>query len=184
MKVVAGVVLVVFVQTLLVVGDPVPTLSWAFVARAVASFVSVVLAFWIGFGGGRRVLGWTAALAALAVVAAVANPFLPVLVAVAGLLVLPVVADGAAVTSVGRTITGAPLRFVVALLVFVLAVAVTWAVALVLGLFVTGPIAAGLTWLWFGLVATAVVAQWSSLRRHASPTVERPLRDVLTSGEG
>ncbi len=65
-----------------------------------------------------------------------------------------------------RRIGGAtPWRCTAAAVTTILAYLLGWVVALVLGFFVTGVVAAFLTWLWFGANAAALLVYWSALYR-------------------
>ncbi|MGB2718683.1 MAG: EI24 domain-containing protein [Rhodococcus sp. (in: high G+C Gram-positive bacteria)] len=184
---VAVVVVSALVQALTVLGDPVPTSSVGFAALVLASAAAVVFALWITASTaldvvdgnvrgalGRawrrpRVLVWCVALTGVAVALAILYPLLPVIVIVVALLILPGVADGqrhpfrAASAMVRRS----PGRCAVAAVVTILAYVLAWVVALVLGFFVTGVLAALLTWLWFGANAAVLLVYWSRLYRRA-----------------
>lgn len=115
---------------------------------------------------GPRLLLWTLGL--LVVASAAAVVFLPAapLVAVAGAFLLPPVAAGGRTGFRGFAVfRGHPVRAVLATLGLLLAVVIAWLSAVVLGLFVTGPLGAGLTWLVFGVVASAALCLTTALGR-------------------
>lgn len=176
---VAGAVVVAAgLQTLLVLPDPVPSLSWGFVLLLVASVVVLLGAVTVVAaavaGGDRprfgRVLGVVAVLAVVAVAASLLHPLVVPVVLAAGAPV-PVVAAagpagawGAAVRGVARRPLGYVLRFVLGLVLAVLG----WVAALVLGLFVTGPLAAAAIWLVMGAFAALLLWAWAGWARAAA----------------
>ncbi len=171
------------VQALLVIGDPVSAPDPAFAARVAASAVALVLtiavvtvgalaavdgrppaggaagAGWLRLPGGprcsaswrvRRRCWWSGSggraagrTAAPAVAAGPGNPLPPTL----------------------RAVRAHPGRTVTILLGFGLLAAVSWVFALLLGLLVTGPIAAAATWVWFGAAATVLLCAGAALLR-------------------
>ncbi len=175
------------VQALTVLGDPVPTSSVGFAALLLASAAAVVLALWItastaldvvdgnvrsalGRASRRpRVLVWCVALTGVAVALALLFPLLPVIVIVVALLILPGAADGKRhpFRAASATVRQSPGRCAVAAVVTILAYVLAWVVALVLGFFVTGVVAAFLTWVWFGANAAVLLVYWSRLYRRA-----------------
>ena len=182
LAVVAPVVVVgALLQALTVAGDPVPALDRAFVLRVMASFVIlvttlVVLSSVIGarFGGGGRRIGvglvvWWTAIVALAAVLGVLSPVLSVPVAIVGAVGAPAVQAGDGVAEALRVARATLWRGLLKVLVAAALALVGWVVALLLGFFVTGPVAAFVSWLCFGLVATGVLAHWARLYRAAAP---------------
>ena len=173
------------VQGMSVLGDPVPSLSWGFWLLVGASLLSVVLMVWgvssaaaaavtgrprSAFSNARRqwsTLVLSLLVAVIAVGAAVLQPLLPVLVLLLAAFVLPAVSAGGTVRSGFTAVAAAPVRYLIAVIGFVVLVVLSWVVALVLGLFVTGPVAAGVTWLWFGLALVVVLCVFSSLYRRS-----------------
>ena len=173
-------------QALLVASDPVPELSWGFAGLVAGSLLAVLLAVWLtvcvasaavdglprqGVARARQrplVLAWAAGFGALAIGAAVLQPLAAPLALILGAFVLAAAAAGDRSPAAGfRPIMRAPVRYALAVLAALVAAAVTWALALVLGLFVTGVLAAAWTWLWFGLISTLALCLWCSLYRRA-----------------
>ncbi|WP_072806064.1 hypothetical protein [Rhodococcoides yunnanense] len=160
------------IQALLVVGDPIPTQSWAFSLRVVASASVLILLVWSTFGivdDNRltlRLLLVTIVAVFCGILAGILNPVLALVVAVISLPVLAAAAAGP-VHAVTRTIKAAPVRVFLGLAWAAVLLIVNAAVALVLGFFVTGPAAAGLTWLAFGISAAVLAIYWASLHRRA-----------------
>ncbi|GAB2911080.1 hypothetical protein GCM10027047_06670 [Rhodococcus aerolatus] len=152
------------VQALLVVGDPVPATAPAFLGRLAASVVAVAVAGWLlarrvrpGARAARpsphALVGWLVAVVLVAA-AAVVHPLVGALAVVVALPLL---------TGAGRSLRRHPGRTVVAVVLTVAALVLTWVVSLLLGLFVTGVLGAGATWLWTGLVAALLLRRWSAL---------------------
>lgn len=175
------IVISALLQALTVVGDPVPQSSWSFAARAFASSVIVVLSTWLIVGAvGRhrptfRLLVAVAAAVVVGVAAGIVNPILPVLVALVALPVLTSIAVDPT-QSVLRAVACSPLRSVLGVVLVAIVFFAAWLAALLLGLFVTGPVAAALTWFVFGLGTAILAAYWVSLHRRAgrSPAFEGP----------
>ncbi|KZF07199.1 MAG: hypothetical protein WBD41_00880 [Rhodococcus sp. (in: high G+C Gram-positive bacteria)] len=162
------------IQALLVVGDPVPTVSWWFSVKAVASALVLIVTIWLTMGFAahtnsrfslRLLLSVTVAVIC-GVAAGVLNPILALVVALVSLPVLSAAAAGP-LRSVARTIRFAPLRAFFGLAWAAVLIIVNVVAALVLGFFVTGPVAAGITWLVFGISATSLATYWASLHRRA-----------------
>ncbi len=160
------------VQGLLVLGDPMATTSWAFAARVLVSAAAVLLtvAFLVavarsGALGARTgrpsgaLLGWTTGLGVLVGAVAVVYPWVVPVLLVLGVVPLTAVAERAPLGyGAGPLRHPRPALTVVA---FVLLATLGWPVALVLGFFVTGPVAAAATWLWFGLTAALIATNWA-----------------------
>jgi len=183
----AVVVVSALIQALTVVGDPVPTSSLGFAGLVAASAAALVLALWItastaldvvdGNALGAlsrawrrpRVLVWCVVLTLVAVALAVLFPLLPVIVILVALLILPAAVDRQRhpFRAASATVRRSPGRCAVAAVVTILAYVLAWVVALVLGFFVTGILAAFVTWLWFGANAAALLVYWSRLYRRA-----------------
>ena len=157
------------VQGLLILGDPVPAGDLGFVALALASVVALVLAAWAALGvlTGAWKLRGLAWVAAAVLVTSMLSVLLPPLALVGLVLALIVVPAGAA----GNPVDGfhafrrTPVRHVLAILVVVVVCVMAWAVALLLGLLVTGVAASVATWLWFGLLGVLVLGAWVKLLR-------------------
>ncbi|MDI9926360.1 hypothetical protein QM615_10030 [Rhodococcus sp. IEGM 1341] len=175
------------IQALTVLGDPVAESSVGFGGLVAASAAALVVALWITASTaldvvdgnvrgalGRawrrpRVLVWCVVSTLVAVALAVLFPLLPVVVILVVLLVLPAVADGQRhpFRAASATVRQSPGRYAVAAVVTIVAFVLAWVVALVLGFFVTGVVAAFLTWVWFGANAAALLVYWSWLYRRA-----------------
>ncbi|MEK8071157.1 EI24 domain-containing protein [Rhodococcoides navarretei] len=184
------VVVSALIQALTVVGDPVPTSSLGFAGLVAASAAALVLALWItastaldvvdGNASGAlsrarrrpRVLVWCVVLTGVAVALAVIFPLLPAIVILVALLILPAAADGQRhpFRAASATVRQSPGRCAVAAVVTILVYVLAWVVALVLGFFVTGVLAAFVTWLWFGANAAVLLVYWSRLYRRAALT--------------
>lgn len=167
------------VQAATVVPFATPSASAGFVLLATASGASLVAALAlvvvalrpVTAGSRRWVPRWGDWVVSLAVVlavslAAIASPWLlPV-----ALLLAAVLLSGAAAgdRSAGFTaVRLAPARAAGLGLLTLAAVGLLWLGALLLGFFITGWPAAGLTWLAFGIVAVPLLSAWTSLaRRH------------------
>ncbi|WP_292828966.1 hypothetical protein [Microbacterium sp.] len=106
-----------------------------------------------------------AALAILATTASgLASPVLVPVVVVLVLMLLPGVAARDQSTLAGlRMFRAAPLHASLLAVGSLLTVIVLWILGLVLGLFVTGPISAFMTWLVFGTTAAILVCAWTSI---------------------
>jgi hypothetical protein len=181
------------VQAALVADDPVPAGTWMFALRAVASLAAMVLSIWIvtaaavmqtakgpapSVGTNLRLAGlaWTAGSAVLAVAVAVIYPLAVPLVLLLAAVVLPAAVGGARhpIGTACSAIRRAPVRSLVATIIFLVCCAITFALALAAAFFVTGVVAAALTWLWFGLVATLILALFADLDRRPVPATARP----------
>lgn len=143
--------------------------SLVFAGLVVVSLVSVVALVAIVATTSRAWPRWPEWAAALAVSIAVAlsgvvSPFLVPLAVAAAVVVLAGVAAGrpAAGFSAFRR---HPVRAVLTVLGTLAVVGVLWLVALLLGFFVTGWLAAGLTWLVFGVTGAVLVRAWMPLTR-------------------
>lgn len=162
------------VQALTVIGDPVPTMSWGFSARVLVSMSVSTLTVWLLMSlavrpkarfSPRLLLAVTVAVLC-GIVAGILDPILALLVALISLPVLSAAATGS-VKAVIPTITFAPIRVFLGLIWAVLLMIVNVVAALFLGFFVTGPVAAGITWLLFGVSAAILTTHWASLHRRA-----------------
>ncbi|SNS59907.1 hypothetical protein [Rhodococcoides kyotonense] len=157
------------IQALLVVGDPVPTTSWGFMVRALASTVVSIALVWLIVGiANNRLSGRLLVATAVAVIAGIAagvlNPVLALLVAV---IALPVLTAAGSLKNSIRTIRFAPIRSFLGFAWAAMLLIVDVVAALLLGFFVTGPVAAGLTWIVFGISAVILAVHWASLHRRA-----------------
>jgi hypothetical protein len=177
------IVVVAVIQSATVLGNPEPAPDLLFSLLTAASLVVTIGAVAIAAEaalagvdgrrmsapGGRLVL-WSAAIVLGVTVVAVLLAVVTPLAIVLALVLLPAVADGQRNPLHGLVVfTRRPGRAVVFTLVALLVIALSWVVALLLGFFVTGPLAAGVTWLWFGLVSTLLLCGATSLYRRASP---------------
>ncbi len=161
-------------QALLVLGNPVPTISWWFSVRVLASVLVLILMLWLTMGfaaytdtrfSPRLLLAVTVAVLC-GIVAGVLNPILPLLVAVISLPVLSAVAVGP-LKAVARTIAFAPIRAFLGSVGSAVLIIANVVAGLLLGFFVTGVVTAALTWLVFGISATILATYWASLHRRA-----------------
>ena len=152
------------IQALLVVGDPEPAASATFALLVIASFVVAALALAIveaNAGGSPRwpgpaLLLWSTLSVLFVVGMSVISPLLAPVAVLVGVLALAPIAAGERNPLAGFTVFAhSPVRSVFACLAALTLVLVCWLVSLLLGFFVTGPVAAAVTWLWFG--ATGVV---------------------------
>lgn len=162
------------VQAALVAPQAAPGPNWVFVALAVLSFASatVTLAIIASAVAGKgwptaAVLGWAAVSMLVVFAAAVLSPALAAVGALVGLVTLP------AATETGRPLTGfsvysrRPSRAVLTSIGMLAVALVAWLVALLLGFFVTGVLAAAATWLVFGIVAIFMLHVFTRLFRPA-----------------
>jgi len=173
---VAGAVVVTaLLQALLVLPDPVPTLSWGFALLLVASVVVLLVAATVVStavaGGDRsrfgRVLGVVAVLTMVAVAASLLHP-LVVPVVLAGGAPVPVVAAAGPAGAWGAAARGVahrPLGYVLRVLLGLVLAVPAWGAALLLGLLVTGPLAAAATWLVMGAFAALLLWVWAGWSR-------------------
>ncbi|MFD6517929.1 hypothetical protein [Rhodococcus sp. NPDC060176] len=156
------------------VGDPVPTATWSFAARVLASVSVLVLVLWLTIGFAThtdarfspRLLLAVTVTVLCGIVAGILNPILPLLVAVISLPVLSAAAAGP-VKEVTRTITFAPIRTSLGLAGSAVLIIANVVAGLLLGFFVTGVVAAAIAWLVFGISATILATHWASLHRRA-----------------
>jgi hypothetical protein len=177
------------VQALLVWSDPVPEWNVGFVGLLLVSLLALLAAVWLTVGaasaavdgsGGlvRRavtrpaIVAWALAVGVIAVAASLLQLWATPFVLLLGSFVLPAAAvtdDGNLFARAYRPVVRTPLRWLLAVLAAVALAVVTWVVALLFGFFITGALGAALTWLWFGVAATFVLALWCSLYRRATP---------------
>ena len=188
------VVLNAAVQAGLVARDPVPAPAWTFALRVLASLAAMVLSTWVliaaavngtagdqarSFGTRLRPAGlaWTAGWALVALAVAVIYPLAVPLLLLLAALILPAAVGGARhpIRAVVSGIRRAPLRALVATAVFLACCALSVAVALALGFFITGMVAAAATWLWFGLIAALLLALFARLVHLPAPTGPGPV---------
>lgn len=171
------------VQGLLVVGDPVPGGSWSFALRALVSVLAILVVVWLvvcwaqvsvdgsarsGWSLARRrtaVLAWTAGLAVLAVAAILVHPLLATAALLVAALVLPHAGAGAPnpLAAALNSVRATPLHAVGSVLALAVVVVLGAVVALLLGFFVTGVLAAVVTWLWFGAGIVVVACVFTAL---------------------
>ena len=164
-------------QALLVRSDPVPALTTPFVLLLLGSVAAVVVAVWLVVGaaaatvdgrpawraavGRPVVLGWLAGLGLVAVAASLLTVWLlPVVLAVGGFLLPPAATGESVVAGVLRTWRHDAIRSAVLLVVALVVAALSAVVALLLGLFVTGWLSAGLLWLWLGAVTVILLCRY------------------------
>jgi hypothetical protein len=176
------VIVAAVLQGLLVITDPGVEPTVGFVLLVLASAIVLAVEVWCISGaavtpaGGsprdawgrviRRsiVLAWSLGLIVLLALAAVFALALVPVVLLAGVLLLPPVAAGARnpFAAVIRAVRRHPWRFVLLVLGVVLTIVLGWVAAMLLGFFVTGPIAAFLTWLWIGGSIVLVLSRSSA----------------------
>lgn len=163
------------VQALLVVTDPEPLPAPLFIVLSLASFVALVAAIAMVAAAasgrvrpGARLVLWSTVVVLAVVLLSFVSPLTVPLTIAAALVVIPAAAanvpnpfDGFAVFRTG------PFRSTIAVLVAIVVLLVDWLVSLLLGFFVTGPVSAGLTWLWFGATG-AVLLCWFDARYRRS----------------
>lgn len=170
---VVGIVLAhAVLQALTVLGDPVPIVSLGFAASFALSLVLLAVAAWAAttlilrapwhWTGLAWMLGLVVIATALSIVAPVATP----LALLVGLVLVPSVIAGTGPLGGLRAFRQHPVRHVFGLLGALALIVVGWAAALVLGLFVTGFVAAVATWVVFGALGALVVAGWRERPEH------------------
>jgi hypothetical protein len=177
------------VQTALVLSDPVPQWSTGFLALLLISLLALLAAVWLtvgaasaavdGTGGLLRravrrpiIVAWALAVGVVAVAVSLLQLWVTPLVLLVGAFVLPAAAaddPGNLFARAYRPVVRTPVRWVLAVLAGVALAIATWVAALSFGFFITGALGAVLTWLWFGVAATFVIALWCSLYRRATP---------------
>lgn len=170
-------------QAALVVGDPEPLAGVGFALLVVASWLVVTASVIVVAGAAlaavdRRPLRipgslilWSAVLVLVTVGASLIAAPLALVAVLLTLLLLPAAADGRAEPfRTGFTVfRHGALRTVGALLVALLILLVSWAIAFALGFFVTGVPASAVTWLWFGIVSVVLLCWFSARYRRATP---------------
>ncbi|CAN5452165.1 hypothetical protein BH10ACT7_BH10ACT7_25100 [soil metagenome] len=170
-------------QAALVVGDPEPAGNPVFAVLAIVSFVAVTASVVVVAGGAlaatdrrpMRITGslvlWSVVLVLVMVAASVIAAPLVLLAVLLALLLLPAAADGRAnpFGSGFAVFRGGALRAVGAMLVALLLLLASWAIAFALGFFVTGVLASAITWLWFGIVGVVLLCWFSARYRRATP---------------
>lgn len=164
-------------QAALVAGDPEPGASGVFALLVGASVVVLVTSVAVVAGGALaavdktpfRIPGalwlWSVVCVIVAFGASLlAAPLVPLAVGFA-LLVLPAAADGYVnpFSHAFAVFRSGALRTIAALVAALALLLVSWLAALLLGFFVTGPLASALTWLWFG-VTGVVLLTWFTVR--------------------
>lgn len=193
----AGIVLAnAGVQAATVLGDPVPAAEARFAALVAGSLAAVVATVWavqlLLSHRSWRASGILLAVVAIGVIAAalagIAWEPLIVLVLLLGAVVLPGVAAGAGMGAGLRVFRSVPGRAILGALAVIVLCAVCWIAALMLGFFVTGPIAAFGTWVFFGAAGVAALAMWTRLWRrhgsgHAASGVSRGHADGATTAQ-
>ena len=180
-------------QGLLVLGDPTPEATWSFALRALVSVLAILVLVWLvvcwarvaadsdrrsGWSLARRrpaVLAWAAGLGVVAFVAVLVHLYLTPVALLLAAFVLPQVAAAASrpVPRAFETVRQAPLRTVLSVLAFTGLLILGWVVALLLGFFVTGVLAAVVTWLWFGASTVVLACVFTALADATAPVVSR-----------
>ncbi|QWT22974.1 hypothetical protein KPL76_09295 [Subtercola sp. PAMC28395] len=168
------------VQALLVDGDPIPGVSWWFVVLVLASFAAVTVTVWLGCAlleplpGVRtdrrparlRLLAWSTGAVVVAAIGGVIVPALALLPALLAAFVLPPVAAGekAPVRQAASVFRRHPVRAVITVIGGVVLLVLSWLAALLLGFFITGWLAAAVTWVCFGFAGALLVSAVRALR--------------------
>ncbi|KAA9107607.1 hypothetical protein [Microbacterium rhizomatis] len=116
---------------------------------------------------------WAAVAVAATGVVAVVFPLALPLIAIVMLCVLPGVAAGRSAVSGFAVFARTTWRAVLAVVVAVIAIVVSWVVALLAGFFLTGTLGAFAMWLWFGLVGSALLMWWGRLAARTGLTAPR-----------
>ncbi|MBN9153954.1 MAG: hypothetical protein J0J05_08225 [Microbacterium sp.] len=166
------------VQALTSLPQATPGPAVGFVLLAAASGIALVVSLAVvvarvrgAADAGAPAWRWTDGVAALAGVLVIALAGL-----VSSWLVTPAIAVVLIVlagVAVGRGVAGfgvfrhTPGRAILLLLATLAVVGLLWLAALLLGFFVTGWLAAGLTWLAFGVAGVLLLCGWTSLARRA-----------------
>ncbi len=179
------IVLNAVVQIALIADDPTPDSGWRFALLAAGSAASILCATVLVAGAANAavdlgaavrwrqralpLLSWTAGAGFAAAAAAVLLPLAAPVLLLAGALLLPAAAAGHrnAAGPTLRALRRQWLRYLLSALGFMVAAVVSWVVALLLGLFVTGLAAAGLVWLWFGAMAALWCCVFAAAFRRA-----------------
>ena len=164
-------------QAALVVGDPKPLAGVGFALLVAASALVLAASVTVIAAGALsavdrqrwRVPGtlvlWSVVMVVVAFAASLLASPLVLLAILLALLVLPAAADGRSnpFPAGFAVFRHGAARTIGALVVALLLLLLSWLVALLLGFFITGPIAAGLTWLWFGVVGV-ILSCWFTVR--------------------
>ncbi len=162
------------VQTLLLIGDPVPAVdAWFAVALAlsITALVVAVAGVTAGVSGTGRghlrawprvgLLGWALVLTVVTAASAVLSPPLALVPLLAAIVLLPAAAVaagvGAAFRLAARVFRRAPVRAASTLLGAVVLLGLAWLAALLLGFFATGWPASLATWIVFGAVGALLL---------------------------
>ncbi|MFN3600042.1 MAG: hypothetical protein ACK4UY_01485 [Dietzia sp.] len=185
------------VQSLLVVGDPTPEGAWGFALRVVMSGLALIGALWLIVGAAatavkvdarfsmpsiRLLTGVTAAVV-IGALTGVLSPILPIVVAAVALPLLSALAVEPRTTAF-RTVTYSPGRALLGYLWIAVLSIVNWVIALMLGFFVAGPVAAALTWVVFGFSTAVLATYWAAMhlraqeQKQAGPKAHRSGRTV------
>jgi len=158
-----------------------PAASASFILLTLASFAALAAAAALVAAQAAASAGsfpfrwpsWTLWMSAAIVVLLVGtgsliSPFVvPVACAVAIIVLTGAAARPSRPFAAFRLFANAPLRAIGLSLLTLVVLGLLWVVALLLGLFVTGALGSGLTWLVFGAVAVVLIAAWTeSSRRH------------------
>lgn len=165
------------IQAAVVIGDPLPSPDLSFVLLTALSAAVTVLAVALAAAGahaavtrtrfrapGTALVVWSAVVVlGIAVVAVLLAAVAPLAI-VAGIVMLPAAAAEQRNAFRGfAVIARHPGRFVLTAFAALALIVVSWLAAILLGFFVTGPLAAGLTWLWFGFVGTYLLCVATAL---------------------
>ncbi|MFN3340090.1 MAG: hypothetical protein ACK40Z_10385 [Dietzia sp.] len=168
------------VQSLLVVGDPTPEGAWGFALRVVVSGLALIGALWLIVGAAAtavrvdasvsmpsiRLLAGVTAVVVTGALAAVLSPILPIVVAAVALPLLSALAVEPRSTAF-RTFRYSPGRALLGVFWIAMLFIANWVIALLLGFFIAGPVAAALTWVVFGFSTAILANYWAALHSRA-----------------
>ena len=123
----------------------------------------------LGRPGGALVV-WSAVLVLLATVVAVVVPYaVPLVLALAGCVLVAAAAGERNALRGLRVFVRTPWRAIAATVVSVLVLALSWVVALVAGLFLTGALGGAVMWAWTGLVVLLLLVWWARIHARSAP---------------
>lgn len=168
------------VQSLLVVGDPTPEGAWGFALRVAVSGLALIGALWLIVGAAAtavkvdasfsmpsfRLLTGVTAVVVIGALAGVLSPILPIVVAAAALPLLSALAVEPRTTAF-RAFKYSPGRALLGVFWTATLFVVNWVIALMLGFFIAGPVAAALTWVAFGFSTAILATYWAALHSRA-----------------
>lgn len=171
-------------QAALVLPGAAPTADLGFVLLALASFAATVLGAWLlttallagidatQWRPGLRALVRTLVVAAIVSGCAVVDPLLALPALVLAAFILPALVAGEGVGAGMRGFRRHPGRSALLAVVLLALCLLGWLIALITGLFVTGPLGALLCWFGFALIGAIALAGSTALLRR--PLAVRP----------